>query len=133
MNDDAQNLAHDPYVAAFPENLPFWEAAARRVLLLPRCTDCGQSHWHPRPHCPHCRSDAVQWKQASGRGTLHAFTVIRRAGGPYVLAYVQVEEGPLMMTNIIDTPPEDLRIGMAVQCAFRATAEGRHAPVFKPA
>lgn len=131
--NNAHALAGDPYVAAFPENLPFWEAAARGTLLLPRCADCGQAHWHPRPHCPYCRSEAMRWEEASGRGTIHACTVIRRPDSHYVLAYVQVEEGPLMMTNIIDAAPEDLHIEMAVRCDFRATAEGRHAPVFRPA
>ena len=131
--NDTHSLASDPYVAAFPENLPFWEAAARHALLIPRCANCGQSHWHPRPHCPHCRSDAVLWEQASGKATIHSYTVIRRPDSAYVLAYVQLEEGPLMMTNIIGAAPEDLRIGMAVRCEFRATAEGRDAPVFRPA
>lgn len=130
--NDAHALAGDPYVAAFPENRPFWEAAEQGRLLLPHCASCGQFHWHPRPRCPYCRSDAVRWEQAGGEGVLHTYTVIRRPGACYVLAYVQVTEGPLLMTNIVDADPEHLHIGMVVRCGFRTTAEGRHAPVFRP-
>jgi uncharacterized OB-fold protein len=126
-----EELLRDPYVAAFPELLQFWEAAARGVLLLPRCTRCGEVHWHPRPQCPFCRCETLQWAAASGRGTLHTFTVIQRGAAlPDVLAYVALEEGVLVLTNIVDADPELLRIGMPVRVAFRATPEGRMAPVF---
>lgn len=126
-----EELLRDPYVAAFPENLAFWEAAVRGVLVLPRCKACGETHWHPRAHCPFCRSDALEWQAASGRGTLHTFTIIRGKDAAHVLAYVQLEEGPLMLTNIVDQPFEELRIGMHVQVQFRATPQGRMAPVFR--
>jgi len=124
-------LLNDPYVAAFPELLPFWEAAGRGVLLLPRCTRCGEVHWHPRAQCPFCRCEVLQWEEASGEGTLHTFTIIERRGVPSdVLAYVELREGVLILTNIVDTDPGLLRIGMPVRARFRATPEGRLAPVF---
>jgi uncharacterized OB-fold protein len=124
-------LTRDPYVAAFPENLPFWEAAARGELLLPRCQQCGETHWHPRAHCPFCRSDALGWERASGRGRLHTFTLVRRPDSVTLLAYVRLDEGPLMMTNLVDTPHEELRLDMTVEVLFRPTPEGRSAPVFR--
>ena len=127
------DLALDPYVAAFPENLPFWEACARGELLLPRCARCGEVHWHPRAHCPFCRSDALRWERASGRATLHTFTVLGRAEARYVLAYARLHEGPLMLTNIVGVEPATLRIGAPLQVAFRPTPQGRSAPVFRPA
>lgn len=127
-----EELMGDPYVAAFPELLPFWEAAARGVLLLPRCTGCGQVHWHPRPYCPFCRCEALQWEAAGARGTLHTFTVIARGDEPAdMLAYVALEEGVLLLTSIVDADPAELRIGMPVWLGFRATPEGRMAPVFR--
>jgi uncharacterized OB-fold protein len=125
------DLTTDPYVAAFPENVPFWEAAAQGVFLLPRCRQCGKAHWHPRAHCPMCRSADIEWVKASGRASLHTFTVIRLPGAPTILAYAELEEGPRIMTNIVDADPEGLRIGMPLQVAFRATPEGRQAPVFR--
>ena len=127
-----EELALDPYVAAFPEIAPFWQAAARGSLVLPRCTQCGQTHWHPRAQCPFCRAEAIEWHAASGRATLHTFTEIQRADGNYVLAYAQLEEGPLVLTNIVDADAAALRIGASLQVAFRPAKEGRTAPVFRP-
>ncbi|MGE0799101.1 MAG: Zn-ribbon domain-containing OB-fold protein [Lautropia sp.] len=126
-------LHSDPYVAAFPELLPFWEATARGVLLLPRCRACGQVHWHPRAQCPECRSDDLEWIEATGRGVLHTFTLVRRPSGNTLLAYVRIDEGLLLMTNIVGAEPDALRIGMPMRVDFRATPEGRIAPVFRPA
>ncbi|TFY97176.1 Zn-ribbon domain-containing OB-fold protein [Ramlibacter humi] len=126
-------LERDPYAAAFPEHLPFWQAAAEGRLLLPRCADCGWTHWHPRAHCPFCWSGTVRWEVACARARLHTFTVIPRNGSSTVLAYVRLEEGPLMLTNVVDADPGALRIGMPLVAAFRATPEGRMAPVFRPA
>lgn len=125
-------LDQDPYVAAFPELRPFWEATARGVLLLPRCRACGETHWHPRAQCPFCRSTELEWFAASGRATLHTYTVVHRPDGNHVLAYAKLHEGPLVLTNIVDTGADAvLQVGMPLQLAFRATREGRMAPVFR--
>ncbi|ARP78556.1 Zn-ribbon domain-containing OB-fold protein [Bordetella genomosp. 6] len=127
------DLSHDPYVAAFPELAPFWQAAAGGALLLPYCQDCGRTHWHPRAFCPECGSDRLRWQPAAGTATLHTFSAIHRGQAPvYVLAYVQLDEGPLAMTNIVGADAADLYIGMRLRVAFRQTPEGRHAPVFEP-
>ncbi len=120
----------DPFVEAFPENAPFWEAAGRGSLLLRHCLDCRRPHWFPRAVCPLCGGDRLDWVPASGRGELHSFSVVRRAGDPYVLAYVRLDEGPTVMTNIVDTPFERLRIGMRVRVVFRAVPEGRPMPFY---
>ncbi|MCW5652748.1 Zn-ribbon domain-containing OB-fold protein [Hydrogenophaga sp.] len=120
----------DPFVEAFPENAPFWAAAERGELLLRHCEDCGRPHWFARVVCPLCGSDRLAWKTASGRGEIHSFSVVRRAGDPYVLAYVRLDEGPTVMTNIVDTPFESLRIGQRVHAVFRAVPEGRSMPFY---
>lgn len=130
---NTSTLSSDPYVAAFPELLPFWEAAARGVLLLPRCRACGQVHWHPRAQCPACRCDDLAWIEATGGGVLHTFTLVRRPGETTLLAYVRIDEGPLLLTNIVGADADALHIGMALQVDFRTTPEGRTAPVFRPA
>ena len=126
-------LSSDPYVAAFPEILAFWQAAERDELVLPRCADCGEVHWFPRAACPFCRSEAIRWERASGRATLHTFPVLERPAGRTLLAYAKLAEGPLVLTNLVDADVATLRIGMPLQVAFRRTAEGRNAPVFRPA
>lgn len=122
----------DPYVVAFPEHLPFWQAAARQELLLPLCRDCGEWHWYPRPHCPFCRSNAVEWQEAVGAATLHTWTLVQRPQGEIVLAYVRLREGPLMLTRLIDVATDALAIDMPLGVAFETAPEGRHAPVFRP-
>jgi uncharacterized OB-fold protein len=124
------DLTTDPFVAALPENAPFWEAAERGVLLLKHCKACDRPHWYPRIVCPLCGSDDVEWREASGRGAIYSFSVVRRMGEPYVLAFVTLEEGPTVMTNIVDTPEQALEIGARVRVVFRRTAEGRKMPYY---
>jgi uncharacterized protein len=130
MNTEA--AVQDPFVEAFPETRPFWDAAAQGIFLLPRCNACGQFHWHPRAHCPFCHGTDLGWMHGSGRGMVYSYTIVRRPNAPYVLAYVQIDEGPILMTNVVDCDPESVRIGMPVKVCFRPTQTGRHAPVFTP-
>jgi uncharacterized OB-fold protein len=133
MSDTSQASPADPYAAAFPETRPFWDSAAAGKFVLPRCNACGKTHWHPRAFCPLCFSPDISWTPASGGGEVYSFTIVRRKDSPYVLAYVKLAEGPVMMTNVIGCEPESVRIGLPVQVCFRPAAEGRHMPVFKPA
>jgi uncharacterized OB-fold protein len=117
----------------YPDSAPFWEAAKESRLLIKRCRDCSQFHWYPRTICPHCGSDATEWVQASGRGTIYSVSVTRRAGPhAYAIAYVFLEEGVTMMTNIIDCDLDTLRIGDAVAVAFRDSDGGPPVPMFRP-
>lgn len=133
MKEQAARLElEDPYVAAFPESLPFWTAARRGVLVLPRCEDCGKSHWFPRAHCPFCHGARVKWQESDGRGTVYSWTLLRKKDAPYVVAYVELKEGPIMLTNIVDCANAEVAIGMPVHVKFRAAPEGRLVPVFVP-
>jgi len=132
-SENLEQLEADPYVAANPELRGYWEAAERDILLVPRCNACGKFHWHPRCLCPLCGSADLTPVEASGRGKLHSFSIIRRSARPHVLAWVRLQEGPLMMTEVVDAATEALRIGMPLQVAFRRTPQGRKAPVFRSA
>ena len=114
-----------------PEVQPFFDAAAQGKLLVKRCTACGESHHYPRAICPYCGSDRTEWKEASGRGTIYSWSVLRRVPQPYALAYVTLAEGPTMMTNIVDTDLDKIRIGQDVQVVFRPTDGGPPVPMFK--
>jgi uncharacterized protein len=139
----AAEIVETPELAApvpevAPELREFWAATAEGRLLLRRCTACGEAIWYPRPICPFCHSTATVWEQASGAGTIYTFSVVRRgagpyAGAPYVLAYVELSEGPRMMTNIVDCPVDDVRIGQPVELVFHRTEEGMALPRFRPA
>ena len=107
------------------ESRGFWEALARHELYFQRCRDCGTSRFPPRAVCPKCLSSATQWVRASGRATVYSFTVTyqNQAAGfreslPYVLAVVQLDEGPRMMTNIVGCAPDAVRIGMPVEVEY---------------
>ena len=105
MSTDFQD---DPFVAAHPENLPFWQAAEEGRLLGKRCGDCGQHHWYPRLVCPFCGSANTAWVPLSGQGRIHAFSTLRRASPPYTVAYVELAEGPTLLTNLVDMAEADL-------------------------
>jgi hypothetical protein len=121
-----------------PESKPFWDATAEGKLLLPRCDACGTVIWYPRTSCPECMSMDVGWFEASGRGAIYSFTIVRRAGGPwrgaipYVLAYVELDEGPRVLTNVVETSPEDVAVGQAVEAVFHDTGEGSALVRFRP-
>ncbi len=117
----------------YPETKPFWDAAGEGRLLVKQCDDCGEHHHYPRASCPFCGSERIQWRQASGQGTIYSFSVMRRAEVPYVIAYVTLAEGPTMMSNIVDVDADAVRIGQAVKVKFSASEGGPPLPVFVPA
>jgi len=122
-----------PAPAVTSETRPFWDAAVKGQLLVKRCTACRQAFHYPRPICPHCGSDATEWLQASGRGTIYTFSVMRRVPVPYAIAYVTLEEGVSMMTNIVGCDLDTIRIGQAVRVVFKPSEGGPPVPMFTPA
>ena len=111
------------------EARPFWEAAAEGRLLLQRCGDCGAVIWYPRGLCPECTGSSLEWFQATGRGLIYSYTLNHRGIGPYensapyVLAYVELEEGPRILTNIVECDPASIWIGQPVEARFFPTDE----------
>ena len=116
-----------------PETKPFWDAAAEGRLVIKHCTACNQPHHYPRSICPFCGSDATEWRPASGRGTFYTYSIMRRVPEPYAIAYVTLEEGPTMMTNIVDCDLDSVRIGQSVRVVFKPTEGGPPVPMFAPA
>jgi uncharacterized OB-fold protein len=115
------------------ETQPFWDAAGEGKLLYKKCAACGEPHFYPRPHCPFCFSDNVEWQEASGRGTIYTYSVMRRAPVPYAIAYVTLAEGPTMMTNIVDCDLDSIKIGQPVRLVFKPSEGGPPVPMFTPA
>jgi hypothetical protein len=117
----------------------YWQSGRDGVLKVQRCTACGQPFWYPRTHCPHCGSDALEWITTSGRGHVYTFTVVRQSPDPffaprvpYVVAMVELAEGPRVMANVIDCDPETVRIGMPVTVGFERQEDDVHVPLFRP-
>ena len=83
--------------------------------------------------CPLCFSSNTEWRNGSGKGSIYTYSPMRRADPPFVLAYVTLEEGPTMLTNIVDCDPDQLAIGQAVELLFRPSTGEYPIPLFKPA
>jgi uncharacterized OB-fold protein len=130
-----------PIPVPTPESRPYWEAARRHQLCLQRCRPCERYFFYPRAACPYCLSADLEWRQVSGRGTLNTFTVVYRGqkdfplGSPYVIAIVELAEGPRLMTNLIGVEPDPvrLRIGMPVEVVFEDVSPEIALPRFRPA
>ena len=126
----AERKPPDPVSA--PETQAFWDAAAQGRFLVKACQACGKVHWYPRTICPFCASLDTVWREGSGLGTIYTFSIMRRAGDPFVMAYVRLDEGPLMMTNIVEGDPSQLRIGDPVRLVWRTSDNGFAIPFFRP-
>ena len=97
------------------------------------CLACGQVFYYPRAICPFCFSDKTELQQASGNGTIYTYSVMRRAPVPYAIAYVTLQEGVSMMTNIVDCDLDKIKIGQAVRLVFKPSDGGPPVPMFTPA
>ncbi|MSQ88420.1 MAG: Zn-ribbon domain-containing OB-fold protein [Betaproteobacteria bacterium] len=123
-----------PAPAVNPENQAFFDAAANGKLLLKFCKTCQEYHHYPRTLCPHCFSEQTEWRDAKGVGTIHTHSVLRRGvPTPYCIAYVTLDEGVSMLTNIVDCDLDAVKIGMPVKVTFKPTEGGPPVPMFTPA
>jgi uncharacterized OB-fold protein len=126
------------------ETRGWWEGCGRGELVLQRCLSCGAVQHKPRAVCAKCLTDSVEHFVASGQGTVHTFTVTHqnavppfRDHVPYVLAYVELDEGPRVLTNIVGCDPDEVRIGQRVVADYatsdRDDGEPFAVPRFRPA
>lgn len=104
---------------------PFWASAANGKFKIQHCDSCDHWVFYPRSHCPHCWSPKLNWLDASGRGCLKSFSVVHRPGHPgwlavtpYIVALVKLDEGPTILTTLIDVDEGDLRIGTILEVAL---------------
>jgi uncharacterized OB-fold protein len=128
-----------PLPLADQDSEPYWQAAARGELLLQRCRSCRSYQHYPRWLCATCGTADPEWVVASGEGTIHSYTINHRAPGawiadrvPYVVALIDLVEGPRLMANI-DAEPSAVHVGMAVTAWFEEIAPDVKLPQFRPA
>jgi uncharacterized OB-fold protein len=121
------------------ESKGYWEACRRHELVLQRCGACNTLRYYPRAVCTECMSSEVRWERMSGRGTVYTFTATYQNQSPgfrdelpYVLAYVTLDEGVQMLTNIVGCPADQVKIGMPVEVTFEDVNEQIAIPRFKP-
>ncbi|MBF6629526.1 MAG: Zn-ribbon domain-containing OB-fold protein [Comamonas sp.] len=120
------------------DSQPYWQGARENKLLIRKCNACGQVHFMPRHVCPTCWSDDLQWIEASGKGTVHSYTIIRRASDPrfahlvpYVVVLVDLQEGPRMMANVLGENALKTKIGDALTLVFEDRGDGDQLPQFQ--
>jgi uncharacterized OB-fold protein len=128
--------------APVPDDLsqPFFDGAREGRLLLQHCTECGKWGFPVRERCPHCFAAKLEWRAASGRGTLYTFAIMHQAMNPgfassvpYNVSQVDLAEGVRMVSNVVGIDNKDLRIGMPVQAVFEEHGTGVFIPKFRPA
>lgn len=134
---------------ATPESKPYWDGLKEHKLMLPTCDDCGP-HFYPRPFCPtpNCFNWDIKWTEASGKGKVYTYVISHQPippygadnPPPYIIAIVELDEGPRMMTNLIVDDPyggEDLRghqahwVGSDVEIVFDDVTDEVTLPKFK--
>ena len=117
----------------------FWTATTEGRFILQRCDACDIILWFPRRNCPKCWTENVSTFDAQQTGIIYSFTVVRKGtgafkdAGPFVIAYVELADGPRIMTNIVDCDVDALHIGMPVEMVFHDTGEGSALYRFRPA
>jgi uncharacterized OB-fold protein len=126
--ESASNLVRKPLPRPSPESAPFWEGAKAKRLMLPRCNACGRFWFPPSQRCRHCLSADFAWQESKGQGRIYSFVVYHRVyhpafegDVPYVVAIIELDEGPRLLSNIIGTPPENVRCDQRVRVVFEET------------
>ena len=119
---------------------PFWEAAARHELSIPRCSQCGQFRMPPTPFCPGCQSQGIDWTTIQGHGVVYSFTLVTRSiipgmedTVPYVPAIIELPEAGdvRLISNIVDCSLEDITVGASCSLVWHDTANGYTLPLFR--
>ena len=122
-----------------PETAAWWASCRDHKLMIQHCSQCGAFQFYPRIVCSSCLSEAVKWVQSAGRGKVETFTICRlpvaeayAADVPYVVALIQLEEGPTMMSNIVECDPESVVAGMPLEVIFATWSDEITVPQFRP-
>ena len=136
----SEPVAAIPLPRLYDWNRPYFQAALAGRLMLQKCRACGELIYYPRPACPECLAMEYDWTELSGRGTVYSFAVVWRPQHPafldrvpITLATVQLDEGPQMVSNVVNCPPERVAIGLRVRVVFERVSEEVALPKFEPA
>ena len=128
-----------PLPVVTDESRPFWDGCREGVLRLQHCEECQRYQFYPRLYCMQCGSTAIRWVETSGQGVIYSYTVIYQNKSPefmhdtpYNVAIVQLNEGPRLMSNIVDVDPADLCVDLPVTVVFDLVTETISLPRFRP-
>jgi uncharacterized protein len=133
-------MAQRPIPVPDDISAPFYDGAKAGRLMLQFCSACDGWSFPVRERCPHCFLGGLQWRAASGRGTLYTFAIMHQVMNPgfagetpYNVAQIDLAEGVRMISNVVAVPNGELRVGMDLEAVFDAVGEGVHVPKFRPA
>jgi len=119
-------------------NRPYWEAAKQHKFMLQRCKMCGSYRYNPGESCPSCLSEELEWVEVSGQGTIYSWTVFHHVYHPafkdevpYVVVSVELEEGPMINSRLVDYKIEDIKIGLPVMVTFQDVTDEITLPMFR--
>ena len=119
---------------------PYWEAAKRHELVIPRCRKCAHLFFYPRFECPRCFSTDLEWAKMSGEARVHTFTIVRQPVNPafledvpYIYALVQLNEGPRLISNVVQCDIDDVKIDMPLTVFFDDVTSDWTLVKFRPA
>lgn len=131
------NACAKPVPVADAVSEPFWSALRDGTLVLQRCGSCQRHQFYPRAACSHCGAMELRWEPVSGRGQVYSYTVVHRSGVPgwrdevpYVVALVELDEGPRMQTNVVGCDPGEVSVGARVRLSPTAVTESVTLPLF---
>jgi len=140
MADQKEKKYLKPLPVIDEETRPWWEALQRHELYVQKCRACGDLRYHPRAQCTNCLSPRTEWIRCSGRGTVYTFTATYQNQGagfreslPYIMAWVELEEGVKMLTNLVECRPEEAKIGMPVEVVYEDVTPQVTLAKFRPA
>ena len=121
-------------------NRPFWDGCRSGQLKVQRCSDCGRLRYPASVVCPECLGSGAEWQPVSGKGQVFSFVVFHRGYHPawegkvpYNVALIELDEGPIMLSNVVEVDNAKLEVGLPVRAAFDAMDDSLAIPVFKPA
>lgn len=140
MADQKEKKYLKPLPSIDEETRPWWEALQRHELYVQKCRDCGDLRYHPRAQCTNCLSPRTEWLRCSGRGKVYTFTATYQNPGagfrealPYIMAWVELDEGVKMLTNLVECRPEEAKIGMPVEVVYEDVTPQVTLAKFRPA
>lgn len=135
-----EEAARKPLPTPDADSAALWAGLARGELLLQHCLDCGAVHYYQQAVCRRCLSERLEHRVASGRGTVYSYSVVHRAPGPafrddapYAVLLVELEEGPRMISSLVEADPASVAIGMAVELVCERVSDEVVLPRFRPA
>ena len=121
-------------------NQPYWDGLRNHELRMQRCDDCNRVLYPPSPMCPRCGSHKLVWTRLSGRGRVNSWVVFHQSYFksfegeiPYNVTEVELEEGPRLMTNLLEVSNDDIRAGMPVEIVYDDVTEELTLAKFRPA